>query len=516
MPSDPHPPDPPPRTARRRLARWLDRLCQGTPPPGLIDIVHTRHAHLHRRFTMIASFDGKAGRWSATSFLVSIVLGGVALTGAVRGQDAAAPPAAEPAQPAPREVKAAPAGYPGSVDASPESKVDPKTAEKLWNEKYAKMIVYVDGQEVNREAVDQAYLAELQQLAAGKATSGEIRKADVTRLDPGAAAKIWMSKYAPKIFYVNGQPVNKQKLEEQFVDELAPLAGSREAAEQALAGLLRTRAALGDAQAIQELWEKEYRPRLRMVDGKPINRQDVEAQFKVDLARLERQVRSDSPVAAAAPAGGARVAPPGAAPAPEEPGVKDEDVDQGLLATLERKVPETNFDGAAFTDVVDFLRDASGANIIVEWKALEAAGIDRNAPVSLRLRNVKFGRVLDLVLSNVGGATVPVGYSVSDNILRVSTLEDLDRVTDVRAYDVRDIVPAELTMEELAKMIVDTVATDSWRDSGGSTGGLRVSKHKLIVTQTPNNHRQIRAVLKMLREQPHDAAAAAPAAGGRQ
>jgi len=110
-----------------------------------------------------------------------------------------------------------------------------------------------------------------------------------------------------------------------------------------------------------------------------------------------------------------------------------------------------------------------------------------------------------------------VGYSVDDNIIRVSTLEDLDKITDVRAYDVRDIVPTELQMDDLVKMIVDTVATDSWRDSGGTTGVLRVSKHKLIVTQTPMNHRQIRSVLKMLREQPRDAAADATSpAGGRQ
>jgi len=499
---------------------------------------------------MIASFDRNAGRWSATGLVLSVLLGGVALTGAVRGQDAGAPaagaPAAEPAKPAAREVKATPAaeparpataeaksgpnrpapsfpgGYPGvgtPIDFSPVSKVDPKVAEKLWDEKYAKMIVYVNGVEANREQVDGAYLAELEQLAAGKSDAGNLKPANLTRLDPDAAARIWASKYHPKLIYVNGEPVNKQKLEQQFIDELAPLAGSREAAEQALAGLLRTRAALGDAQAIQELWEKDYRPRLRMVDGKPINRQDVEAQFKVDLARLERQVRTDNPVpaAAAVPAGVGRPAAPGAAPAPEEPGVKDEDVDQALLATLERKVPETNFDGAALSDVVDFLRDASGANIIVEWKALEAAGIDRNAPVSLRTKNVKFGRVLDLVLSGVTGGTVPVGYSVDDNIIRVSTLEDLDKITDVRAYDVRDIVPTELQMDDLVKMIVDTVATDSWRDSGGTTGVLRVSKHKLIVTQTPMNHRQIRSVLKMLREQPRDAAADATSpAGGRQ
>ena len=40
-----------------------------------------------------------------------------------------------------------------------------------------------------------------------------------------------------------------------------------------------------------------------------------------------------------------------------------------------------NFSGVAFADVIDFLRDVSGANIHVDWKILEAAGIGKDAPV---------------------------------------------------------------------------------------------------------------------------------------
>jgi hypothetical protein len=354
MPSDANSNPPAPRTVRRRLARWLDVLSRGASPPGLIDIVHTRHAHLHRRFTMIASYRPRPGRWSATGLAISLLVAGVALTGAVKGQDAAAPTQS----PAP-VAAGAPAPAPAPV-----------------------------------QTTDRA----------GPAAAREVRAAPAA-YSPGSATP--------------------------------------------------------------------------------------------------------------------------AAAAPGDGGAKDEDVDQALLAQLDRKVPEVNFNGVGFTDVVDFLRDVSGANLVVEWKALEAAGIDRNSPVSLRTRNVKFGRVLDLILSGVSGGTVPIGYSVDDNIIRVSTLEDLDKITDVRAYDVRDIVPAELPMDDLVKMITETVASDSWRESGGTTGAVHVSKHKLIVTQTPMNHRQIRSVLQMLREQPpaggatgRDAAPAAdatsPAIGGRQ
>jgi hypothetical protein len=104
---------------------------------------------------------------------------------------------------------------------------------------------------------------------------------------------------------------------------------------------------------------------------------------------------------------------------------------------------------------------------------------------------------------------VPLGFSIDRNVIRISTEEDLDRITEVRAYDVRDVVPNEMPMDDLVKLIVDSVAPETWRDAGGSVGAIHASKHKLIVTQNPMNHMKIREVLQMLREEPQPATATA-------
>ena len=331
-----------------RLVRLMDALSRGASPPGMIDIVHTResygHSHLRRRFTMIARYDGRVGTWSAAGLVLSVLVGGIALTGAVKGQDAA-------------PVGVAPAPAPGTGAAPGVAAVQPE---------------------------------------AEPATAREVHAA------PGAA----------------GAPV-----------------------PQTTPGY-------------------------------------------------------------------------GATPAPAAE-VVDEEVDAALLAQLDRKVPEVNFDGAGLTDVIDFLRDLSGANIVVEWGHLSNAGIDRNAPVTLRVRNVKLSRALDLILSSAA-AGVQVGYTVDGNIVRISTLEHLDRITDVRAYDVRDITASEVQMTDLVKLIMESVQADSWRESGGSVGVIRSTRNKLVVTQTPMNHRQIREVLRMLREEPQEPARAADAASAAQ
>jgi len=98
-----------------------------------------------------------------------------------------------------------------------------------------------------------------------------------------------------------------------------------------------------------------------------------------------------------------------------------------------------------------------------------------------------------------------VGYAFKDGVIHVTTGEQLDRLVETRAYDVRDLVPSEIDMKELGLMVRSSVAPDSWRENGGSVGALHTSKHKMIVTATGPSHRKIREILDMLRDQPRQA-----------
>src|SRR5262249_44108318 len=86
------------------------------------------------------------------------------------------------------------------------------------------------------------------------------------------------------------------------------------------------------------------------------------------------------------------------------------------------------------------LRDVSSANIFVNWRALEAAGIDKNAPVTARLRDVKFSKALETILRDVGGGTVRLGYTIDEGVISISTEEDLASNVVTRVYDIRDLI----------------------------------------------------------------------------
>lgn len=187
--------------------------------------------------------------------------------------------------------------------------------------------------------------------------------------------------------------------------------------------------------------------------------------------------------------------------------------DATARAQLERVLPEVRLDNVAIEEVVEFLRDVSGANIFVNWRALEAAGVTKKTTVSARLRDVKFGKALETILRDAGGEKARFGYSVDEGVITISTVRDLQVGTVTQVYDIRDLifdvnVPADAVpgarRAELVKafqvLITDTIARDSWHDNGGDVGMIRELAGQLIVTQTPEIHQQIGHLLAQLRE----------------
>ena len=78
---------------------------------------------------------------------------------------------------------------------------------------------------------------------------------------------------------------------------------------------------------------------------------------------------------------------------------------QTLLANRER-IPEVRFNAIAFDELIPMMSEWSGAQIDVDWETLEEAGVKSQAPVTVRLRDVKVTKAIDTILADVGGAMV--------------------------------------------------------------------------------------------------------------
>jgi len=176
---------------------------------------------------------------------------------------------------------------------------------------------------------------------------------------------------------------------------------------------------------------------------------------------------------------------------------------------LRKVMPEVKLENTAISDVLDYFRDATGANMFVDWRSLEAAGIDRNAPVTLRLHEVPASDILRLALKCVSPSIV---YEIENGIVIVHDPNNegvgpAPQVAVTRAYDVSDLLePAGLAsgsnkMAQLIELVTATVAAGTWAEQGGSST-IKGFNAKVVVCAPDTTQQEVARVLEMLREKP--------------
>src|SRR5260221_9616951 len=126
-----------------------------------------------------------------------------------------------------------------------------------------------------------------------------------------------------------------------------------------------------------------------------------------------------------------------------------------------RLVPEVKFQGSTLKDSFDFLRDVSGANIHVNWRALEAAGVTGDTQVNVRLRDVPLRKVLNVLLNESGVGLLT--YYTSEGVIEVTTAELADKEMITRVYPVEDLI--------MEVPDFDNAPSFSLSDQSGSGGG---------------------------------------------
>ncbi|MEM9109317.1 MAG: hypothetical protein AAGC72_04785 [Planctomycetota bacterium] len=144
-----------------------------------------------------------------------------------------------------------------------------------------------------------------------------------------------------------------------------------------------------------------------------------------------------------------------------------------------RKIVTLNNDNLSLDQVIAFIRDTTGANIAVNWPALELVGIDQDSLVTISLSRVPAEQLLRLVLDQVSADAFDddkAGFTVSEGIVKISTLRDLKSETETRVYDIRDLLVQVPNFSnapgfDLNDALSNTSSGGSGQGSGGGSGG---------------------------------------------
>jgi general secretion pathway protein D len=209
--------------------------------------------------------------------------------------------------------------------------------------------------------------------------------------------------------------------------------------------------------------------------------------------------------------------------------------DQAVQALLDHRLPTVQLPQVPLADAIDFLRDITTANILVNWKALEADGIDKQTQVTATLHDVKFSKVLDVILQEAGGGKL--AYTIDEGVITISTADELNKAVVTRVYDITDLLinpnfnpiitnisggsaqvgngsgsstltinqsttpDREQQLMDIKKKIENTVEFSSWKDNDpNGYGQIDDFNNQLIITQTSEVHQKIVNLLDQLRE----------------
>jgi hypothetical protein len=191
--------------------------------------------------------------------------------------------------------------------------------------------------------------------------------------------------------------------------------------------------------------------------------------------------------------------------------------DDATRAALERKIPSMKFNDVRLIEAIDFLRDVSGANIHVNWRAIEKAGIERDTLLHIQVTDVTLAKALKLVLGDASTDAVELKWVVDEGVIEIAPAETFEQQLSIIFSDVRDLTDAkdDDKARKLIDLICETVAPATWVQNGGQSS-IRCFDGTLVIIQTQENHDAVAHVLKRLRDfRPKRENTAGPAISGR-
>lgn len=186
--------------------------------------------------------------------------------------------------------------------------------------------------------------------------------------------------------------------------------------------------------------------------------------------------------------------------------------DESIRLALGRTIDEISCEDTPLEQVIKELRKRLGINIRVQWRELKDLGVDKDAPVRLKLKGVPARRLLQLALRDVG-ADADCRFELRDGVVVVSTSYRMGSELSLRTYSVRDLTggaaqaagpQADVSNRRLSSLIetiVDCIHPDCWVQNGGECT-LDVADGILLLRGPARVQRDVQGLLAALRSAP--------------
>lgn len=115
--------------------------------------------------------------------------------------------------------------------------------------------------------------------------------------------------------------------------------------------------------------------------------------------------------------------------------------DSVIEAKLSTRI-DVDYRATPLVDVFASLRDRLDVNLHAKWTNILRTGIEKDSPITMQLKGIPAATVIRMVTEQASeeAELEPIGFTIRDGILLVSTQRDIDRFTVTKVYDVEDLL----------------------------------------------------------------------------
>lgn len=185
---------------------------------------------------------------------------------------------------------------------------------------------------------------------------------------------------------------------------------------------------------------------------------------------------------------------------------------------LDVVLKEVKFDAVPLSHVLASLADLADLNLVPCWHELEAAGIEKTDPISLDLKNVTARDALSAICRSLSSQDSRPTFFAQGNLILFGADASPGPAYIIRLYDIADLIVRERDRErhlwpepregagsatqyaiERIILIVSAATGNRLARTGALAGEVHEINGRLLITETPENHRRVEGVLAALR-----------------
>ncbi len=133
-------------------------------------------------------------------------------------------------------------------------------------------------------------------------------------------------------------------------------------------------------------------------------------------------------------------------------------------------IDPVEIDSAKARDAFRWWSNVTGIPLVINWREMEAAGVDPDMAVDLHLRAAPAVSVLALLMKSIT-VDQPLLYEVNEHYIRIMTKAEADKDTVTLVYDIKDLITRIPNFPNAPSFSLNDALSNT--SSGGSSGGAQ-------------------------------------------